>query len=218
MHEPEARWLAAQLREIPVDALSPMLNVGSSTKRFREVKQPWIARDVFAPLVAAGCRVIHLDMTMADGVDLSGDLLDPMFQQKIAALGARSVFCSNVLEHVTDRAALARLLETIVPPAGYLIVTVPRQFPYHPDPIDTLFRPDLDALRALFPRTRLIAGEVVDCGTIWDTMGRSWPQLLARIAWLPLFFVRHRRWIGNVQKLRAVRSRASATCAVLQRV
>ena len=218
MHEPEARWLAAQLRELPVDALSPMLNVGSSTRHFREVKQPWIARDVFAPLGERGCRVIHLDMKMDDGVDLCGDVMDAAFRGRVASLGARSVFCSNVLEHVTEPACLAGQLEAIVPPSGYLIVTVPHRFPYHPDPIDTLFRPDVETLHALFPRTRLVAGDIVDCGTIWDTMGRSWPQLVARIAWLPLFFVQHRRWIGNAQKLRALGSRASATCAVLRRV
>jgi SAM-dependent methyltransferase len=218
MHEPEARWLAAQLRELPADALSPMLNVGSSTRHFREVKQPWIARDVFAPLGERGCRVVHLDMKMDDGVDLCGDLMDAAFQERVASLGARSVFCSNVLEHVTEPARLAAQLEAIVPPGGYLIVTVPRRFPYHPDPIDTLFRPDVETLHALFPRSRLVAGEIVDCGTIWDTMGRSWPQLVARVAWLPLFFVQHQRWIGNAKKLRALRSRASATCVVLRRV
>jgi methyltransferase family protein len=218
MHEPEARWLANHLRQLPTSDLSPMLNVGSSTKHFREVKQPWIEREIFAPLARAGCRVVHLDMKIDEGVDLCGDLMDPQFFGRLRSLGAGAVFCSNVLEHVSDPSALARQLEELVPVGGYLVVSVPHRFPYHPDPIDTLFRPDLETLRALFPRTRLIAGEVVDCGTIWDTMGRSWAQLAARIAWLPLFFVRRHGWIGNVHKLRALRSRASATCAVLQRV
>jgi hypothetical protein len=218
MHEAEARWLAKQIRELPVTDLSPMLNVGSSTRHFREVKQPWIERELFGPLTAAGCRVIHLDMKMADGVDLCGDLMDPRFSGRLASLGARSVFCSNVLEHVSDPGRLARRLTELVPERGYLVVSVPHEFPYHPDPIDTLFRPDLQTLRSLFPGTRLVAGEIVDCGTIWDTMGRSWAQLAARLAWVPLFFVRRGRWIGNLQKLRALRSRASATCAVLQRV
>jgi hypothetical protein len=218
MHEPEARWLATRLREIPATDLSPMLNVGSSTKHFREVKQPWIDGELFAPLVAAGCRVIHLDMKMDEGVELCGDLMDPAIFKTLRSLGVRSAFCSNVLEHVTDAARLASRLEELVPVGGYLVVTVPHQFPYHPDPIDTLFRPDVETLHALFPRTRLLAGEIVDCGTIWESMGRSWTQLLARLVWVPLFFVRHRGWIGNLQKLRGLRSRATATCAILQRV
>ena len=218
MHETEARWLATHVREISTTELSPMLNVGSSTKHFREVKQPWIDREIFAPLARAGCRVVHLDMQEDEGVDLSGDLMDREFFGTLRSLGARSVLCSNVLEHVTDAPALARQLEELVPVGGYLLVTVPHRFPYHPDPIDTGFRPDLETLHALFPRTRLIAGEVVDCGTVWDVIGRSWTQLLARMAWLPLFFVRRRGWIGNVHKLRALRSRVSATCVVLQRV
>jgi hypothetical protein len=218
MHEPESRWLAERLRELPATALSPMLNVGSSTRRFREQKQPWIERGIFAPLARAGCRVIHLDMKQDEGVDLCGDLMDPGFFATLASLNVRSVFCSNVLEHVPDPAGLARQLEGLVPEGGYLVVSVPYEFPYHPDPIDTLFRPDLPTLHALFPRTHLVAGEVVDCGTIWDTMGRSWVNLLARLAWVPLFFVRHERWIGNLHKLRSLRSRASATCAVFERV
>jgi SAM-dependent methyltransferase len=97
-----------------------------------------------APLTRSGCRVIHLDMKKADGVDVSGDLTDPAFVEKLASLRVRSVLCSNVLEHVTDPARLARRLEELLPAGGYLIVTVPHEFPYHADPIDTLFRPPLE--------------------------------------------------------------------------
>jgi hypothetical protein len=218
MHEAEARWLAARLRQLSTTELSPMLNVGSSTRHFREVKQPWIERDVFAPLARAGCRVVHVDMRLDEGVDIAGNLMEPDFLHRLQSIGARSIFCSNVLEHVTDPSTLADRLQRLVPAGGYLIVTVPHRFPYHPDPIDTLFRPELGELHALFPQTRMIAGDVVDCGSIWDTMSRSWMQLIVRIAWLPFFFIEHRRWVGNLHKLRSLQSRATATCAVLQRL
>jgi hypothetical protein len=47
-------------------------------------------------------------------------------------------------------------------------VSVPYRFPYHPDPIDTLFRPHVTELIQLFPRSRVLCAEVVSAGTSWD--------------------------------------------------
>jgi hypothetical protein len=80
-------------------------------------------------------------------------------------MGFRSVFCSNLLEHVENREEIARALTLVVPAGGYLFVSCPYRYPYHPDPIDTLFRPTPHELAALFPRTRTVLAQVVDCGT-----------------------------------------------------
>jgi hypothetical protein len=164
----EARWIGRVLERIPAASLGPVLNVGSHTEHFRTREQPWIDRHVFKPLRARGVEVIHTDLRDAPGVDLSGDLTDPAFQARLRGLGVRSVLCCNVLEHIAEPADIAASLSAIVPDGGYVVVTVPHRFPYHPDPIDTMYRPRPEELAALFSSTSVLEAEIVRCGT-WLT-------------------------------------------------
>ena len=49
MFEAEASWLAKLLSDEAPENLSPLLNIGSSTREFREVEQPWTERLCFSP-------------------------------------------------------------------------------------------------------------------------------------------------------------------------
>jgi len=170
----EAQWFGKQLARIPVAELYPLCNVGSATRAFREETQPWIDRELFAPARAALRRVVHVDMTQAEGVDMAGDLNEPAFIAKLAGQGFRSVLCANLLEHVADPIRIAQDLLRILPAGGYLLISVPYRFPYHPDPIDTMFRPDPTQLSALFPGTRVMVSEVVAGGTMLGyVLGRA---------------------------------------------
>jgi hypothetical protein len=163
--QPEARWLRDRLETLqPSDG--PVLNVGSASAQFRSEVQPWIDAQVFAPLRARGLRVVHQDLQAAEGVDLVGDLLSIDAVQAARQLGVRSVICSNVLEHVPDPRAFALGLLALTGQGGRLLITVPHTFPYHPDPIDTLFRPTLDELHQLFPGTQRCAGALLPCGRL----------------------------------------------------
>jgi hypothetical protein len=171
----EARWIRCALEELPADRLFPLLNVGSQDEAFRTRGQPWIDAEVFAPLRGRGGKVIHLDLAAGDGVDVAGDLLDPSVRRRLG--DTRSVLCANVLEHVPDRGRFAAALEEIVSPGGYLIVTCPRRFPYHADPIDTLFRPDPAELAGLFPSLRLQTSAVVGSAMLDYVLRRVWTLL-----------------------------------------
>ncbi len=150
----EAQWVAKQLATWDSHAF-PLLNVGSHTANFREREQPWIDRYLFAPLRQRGCPVVHSDLQDGEGIDLVGDLTLPEFLQELRARKFGSVICTNLLEHVPNRDEIARSLVEAVKPGGRLLVTCPQQFPYHPDPIDTLYRPTPDDLASLFPGTRV---------------------------------------------------------------
>lgn len=155
---------AARLREILLGqrAVSPLLNLGSSTRSFREVTRPHIHQELFGPLAQAGVQVFHSDLKQADGVDLVGDILDPTIRADLRARKFKCVLCSNLLEHVRDRAAVAAACEEIVGPGGLILATVPSSYPYHADPIDTGFRPSPAALAASFPGSEaLLAEELV---------------------------------------------------------
>ena len=102
MRVSEAAYIGARLREIPVDQLSPILNLGSSSEAFRTQTHPHIDREIFFPLVAKGARVIHADLKEDRGVDIVGDVYDTRFQDQCRELRPRTVVCCNILEHVTD--------------------------------------------------------------------------------------------------------------------
>lgn len=141
--------------------MSPLLNLGSSTRAFREIDKPHIARELFAPLEAAGVAVVHSDLKQADGIDVAGDILDLSVQQDLAGRGFKSVLLANLLEHVRDRAAVAAACEAIVGPGGLILATVPSSFPYHADPIDTGYRPSPAELGALFQRSKIVLTQEV---------------------------------------------------------
>ena len=50
MFPQEAAWIEAALADMPDEALGVVLDIGSSERWFRTVKQPWIEQRVFAPL------------------------------------------------------------------------------------------------------------------------------------------------------------------------
>lgn len=177
MNRLEAQWLAARLADIPDEQLFPLLNVGSSTGAFRTQVQPYIDDLIFRPLRERGGKVVHLDIKPAEGVDMVGDLVDPKFLAEIAKLKVRSIMVSNLFEHVSDRAAICDVLMKILPSDGYLIVSGPRDYPYHADPIDTMFRPSVREMHEHFPGTEIVESAIIDSGNWrqWDPAERGRP-------------------------------------------
>jgi SAM-dependent methyltransferase len=162
----EARWFAQQVAALGDDAIFPMLNVGSHTAEFRAKTQPWIDHYLFRPFAERGRRVVHTDIQQADGVDLVGDLTNPDFLQQVRAMKFRSVFCNNLLEHVPGPDKICEAMVSAVEPGGYLLISVPHRFPYHPDPLDTMYRPSPEELARLFPRTEIVTTEKLVCGNL----------------------------------------------------
>ncbi len=165
MRPVEADWIRSTLLALGSAQVSPVANLGSSTHQFRTVRKPHIEERLMRPLRDAGIEIVHVDMKAEDGVDIVGDLNDPALIAELRARGFRALICSNMLEHVADPAVIARACESIVDPAGYVIVTVPKVYPWHPDPIDTMFRPAPDEVAQLFPGCELISSRVFVDGT-----------------------------------------------------
>ena len=128
MFKAEARWLRDQVLSFAPDDVSPLLNIGSSTKHFREIEQPWNETELFAPLRARGIRVIHADFRDGDGIDIRADILSDADLPRLKALNAKAVLCCNILEHVLEPAKLARRCMDIVGRDGLVFVTVPRSY------------------------------------------------------------------------------------------
>ena len=173
----ESQWLGQRLATIPNDALFPLLNIGSSTLEFRTQTQPYIDQNIFAPLCACGVVVYHLDMKQAPGVDIVGNLLEPTFLNKIEKMQIRAAIISNLLEYVTNRMEICDVVMKILLPGGYLFITGPHYYPYHSDPIDTMFRPTIADMHALFPHTKIVNSAIIDSGNWrqWNVAERGRP-------------------------------------------
>ena len=149
----ESRWLERMLAGLRLSPGELVIDVGSSDLKFRTEQQPYIYEHVDRPLLAAGVRLVRADAKPAKGVDLILDLTLPSSELPAElAQGARVVLCTNMLEHVTDREAVARRLVPLLGERGVLVVTVPRRYPEHADPIDTLYRPRPAEIEALFSK------------------------------------------------------------------
>ncbi len=144
----EAIWIKNVLDKLDIKQSIDVLDFGSSTKAFRTEIQPYIDKYVFAPLRARNNNIFYLDKKQGEGVDyvldintMSLDSIDRKFDL---------VFCCSLLEHVNDRNKMCKLLTGFLRQEGLLLVTVPEAYRYHPDPIDTMFRPRMSQLIELF--------------------------------------------------------------------
>jgi hypothetical protein len=213
----EARWLGQRLAGLSSTAIEPLINVGSSTGKFVTEEQPWIDAHLLAPVRTRGLSVINIDMKAAAGVDLVGDVCDAAFRARVAAVGCRALMCTNLLEHVRNPAEIATALTALIPKDGYLFISGPKSYPWHADPIDTLFRPDVDGLARLFEGTELVAGAVVESGTYWDWLARSRFGILRALVRLLLPFYFPRGWWSAVLKVGWLFRPFSATCVILRK-
>jgi SAM-dependent methyltransferase len=190
-----------RLAALPASQLSPLLNIGSSTKEFRENVQPWTVREIFMPLSNRDLEVVHLDSRHGSGIDLCADLLDDADFARVRRRSYGGILCCNVLEHVRDPLEFVRRCEALARPGGFILVTVPRSYPHHADPIDTLYRPTPDDIAALFADSTVVAAAIIDVGRSYrnDVWHRPW-ILLRHVLRLPVPFLGLEKWRRSMQK------------------
>jgi len=217
MLQEEARWLNRHLRELNRDDLYPMCNLGSSTEHYRRLEQPYIDKYLFAPARMKNLGVIHVDAKDAPGVDLVADLMDPTLPARLAKLGVRSVMCCNLLEHVSDRIIIRDIVLSILKPGGYLIATVPYRFPYHEDPIDTMYRPTVAEVAALFPGTSVHKAAIVRASRFAYEMQSNYRALCRLMVRSMMPFYRPQSWWANVRRLGEIIAGYRVTCVILRR-
>lgn len=216
----DAEWLGRVLAGLSNAELSPLLNLGASTRHFRTVEQPYVQELLFAPLEARGVKIIHSDLKAADGVDISGDVFNDADFARLEAVGARAVICTHMFEHVLDREELARRLLALVQPGGLFFVTVPSSYHEHHDPIDTLYRPTPDELAKLFRGQEILQKAELVGDTYWVHVQRRPVTLFLRH--FTRFFVpflgwhawkrsmRKLYWLFNNYKVAAIVGRKAA--------
>lgn len=199
----EADWIGSITSGLPAEAF-PLGNIGCQTDKSRKEVQPWIQQRIFDPLASRNQPVVHVDIRDEPGVDVVADLMSDQGLATLRGLGVRTVLCSNLLEHVEDPVAVLDRLVEVVPPGGYLIVTGPRDFPYHADPIDTMFRPSWQEMAAMVgDRLVIEEGRDLQCRRLgyYYSRGRfGRVRLAARLAaffYPPAVWRERVRWVGR---------------------
>lgn len=194
-----------------------VLNIGSSTKEFTEITQPYIKTNLLDEFIKKNCVIKNIDIKHAEGVDLVGDVTDPTFVAQLKELNASIIICSNLLEHLSERTKFCNALTEIMNPSTKLIVSVPYSFPYHEDPIDTMYRPNLNELQNAFPKLVQIEGEIVDCGSFLDFSHKNHSFIQKYFSFTKLsiaaaisFFISRKKF----DKLSWIFKRVSATCVI----
>lgn len=204
MRPEEAQVLADWVLGLGLPDGAVCLNIGSSTRQFRTETQPHIDKLLFAPLRSAGLRIVHCDMKPDAGVDEVGDVLDLQFRERLKAYDASLLLCSNLLEHLTDPSGFARACGQLVRPGGFGLFTVPASYPYHPDPIDTLFRPSPEEIARLLPGWQVVRAEEIRCGNYRSDLRsrRNSARIVARqVARSLLPFYRPDGWLQAAHRL-----------------
>jgi len=180
-----------------------VLNLGSGSKRFREISKPYIDRAIFEPVARTGARVVHSDLKAGEGVDIGGDLFDPAIQVRLRALRPDAIVACNIMEHLPKdcRERFAQVLDSLLPPGGVLVVTVPYSYPYHADPIDTLYRPSPKELCACFPSYDVLDARTIASESYGDEFVAGGPKRMARKVLRMFFpFVRPKRWLSHAHR------------------
>ena len=221
MRPAEARKIAEFVSRMDIDSDFECLNIGSSTRQFRELDKPHVNEELIRPLEKIGVRFVHVDIKSGPGIDMVGDVLDANFQAKLRSRRARLILCCNLLEHLSDPFEFARSCVSLVRPGGTIVVSVPFSFPMHNDPIDNMLRPTPEEIGEMFPGCRIRDHEIVESGSyLNDLLDRAdWPTVLARTVGAILFpFLSKGAWRPRAHRLLWLLRRYRISVAVLEKL
>lgn len=214
----ESIWIKGTIEAHLTKENFPLLNVGSSTEHFRKVAQPYIYSNIFKPLESKNWKVIHTDMKAETGVDMVGDINNRDFRQELRRQSVKCVLCSNLLEHLADPKVICKSIVDLLDPGGLMIVTVPNSYPYHKDPIDTLFRPSVGELVNLFENCDVVTGSIVEEeGTFREILFNNKKYLLIMIARWFMPFYKFKEWRLMIKDLLQWNEKFKVSCVLLRK-
>lgn len=139
MFREESVWISNVLENITLEK-AEVANLGSSTGYFRKVIQPHIHENIVKPLENKSFKVVNIDIKLEEGVDIQADITSADFRKSIGKK-FDLVICTNMLEHVENINTSIENILAITEEKGFVLITVPRRYPIHLDPIDNNFRP-----------------------------------------------------------------------------
>lgn len=172
-------------------SFATVLNLGSGDISKLKKSKPWVFDNVFNPFAEKGANIIHADAKSYDGACMICDLrLDNALDFVAETPTPRLFILANVLEHVPNQARrevldkIARSMDD----GDSILITVPNSYPYHPDPIDTMYRPTAVELTELM-NLEWDYADIIPCGSFKEEFDRM--PLIKKIRKIlnPLWFL-----------------------------
>lgn len=173
MRKNESKKLRKIFDKFNLDDITPLVEIGSSTVEFRKKVKPHIYNELHEPLINRGVNIITTDLKSGQGIMISGDFFSETTLKKIIEYSPNALLCANILEHVDDPRGFLNRCDKILSCGGLIFITVPYSFPYHQDPIDTMFRPTPLQIAELLPSYEILYSEVHVDTTYWDDLFNS---------------------------------------------
>ena len=117
-----------------------------------------------------------------------------------------------------DPAEFANRCFGLLPPGGRLVITVPKSYPHHRDPIDTMFRPTPEEISALISEAHeVLVSEIIDTGSYRDNLKRRPWIIYRQILRLPFPFLGWTRWKRSMKKFYWMIWPYRQSCIVIQK-
>lgn len=213
----ESEYLKELISTLPKENLK-ILNFGSQSAKFLK-SQPYIYENIIKTVKDEGHTITNLDLRDVDGVDLVGDIFDEDFFLKLKAMNFDVIFVFNLLEHVTDLELMVERLQELVGSGKYIVFSGPYKYPMHMDPIDNMFRPDIDEVSALFDRCVTISGKHVIDYRYGKYLFKSAFVFIKEVLRIAAFFYKFEKWKKVVlPKLKWIFYRFEVTCVLFQKI
>jgi SAM-dependent methyltransferase len=216
MHIKECYWIISKLEKFNVSEISPVLDFGGSTLKYRTLEQPWLQNNFYKKLKNREIKILFADLKKSDGVDLAGDIFDDNFLSLVKSKKFNCVFCCNFLEHVNDPQELIDRCMSLIPVGGILVITVPHSYPYHRDPIDTLFRPNIKELSKLVKGNDIIDSEIISTGSYRDHLKKN-PLKIFRHLRFFFPFLGLEKWKRSNYKLKWLFTDFKQSCMIVRK-
>lgn len=143
----EAIWIGKQTSNLKVFSV---LNIGEGSWFFRNIRQSYIQKYIFNNFERNSIKVTH--------TDFENDVCKKSFR-RLEKFDL--VMANNLLEHVGSIKKTVDNISSVIKTGGYLCISVPHKFPYHPCPIDNMFRPLPNELISLFPKFKVVKKKLV---------------------------------------------------------
>lgn len=165
--------------EIDLSGITHVLNIGSQGQHFREVIQPWLGGLLSWLTAEKGMTLLNCDISPGPGVDLVLDVMSEHLAGVLASFPSSIVMISNLLEHVSDPLKALDNLANSAQEGQILLISGPSSFPFHPDPIDNLFRPSASDIISLIASSYLIysARDVTERFYFWHFFNKRGRRL-----------------------------------------
>jgi SAM-dependent methyltransferase len=188
----ESEFLKKIILDLPGEQLK-ILNFGSQSSKYL-LNQPHILENIIKPTTELGHRLLNLDINEDEGVDISGDIFDDVFFNKLMNERFDVIFVFNLLEHVVDIQLMISRIQQLIKPGKYILYSGPFKFPVHHDPIDNGFRPDIKGISRLFSDCDIIIGRTIIDYSYWKYLFVSLKSFLFSILRLLGFFYKFNKW------------------------